>query len=949
MVSHKNVSLCFYNCSTILNLSYKFVLTFVALLFVSNSYAQLFTTDLDAEYSFISSNKNKLWQKDSSSLAAVFNKLWEFEKKDTGKVSILHIGDSHIQAGFFTESIRNNLHHAFSCGTQERALLFPYSLAHTNGPLNYGVKYTGDWYACKSAKEDGPKGIAALSAYTLSDTSTVKIYAPNPQKESYCFDEVQVFYQNDSNNYKLNVSAHNSELNRESTDSSKRSITFQFNDLSDTLYLELIKDSSKTKAPFYLMGLSLRNNLPGISYSEMGKNGAKVKSFLNNPNFIPQLNAYHPDLVVVSLGTNDVFQKDFDRDLFFEQYDSLIWNVKIAAPKANIILSTPPDFKKHKLYNVPNIIKARKAILDLAQLYNCAVWDMYGVMGGNNSIDIWYKHQLVAYDKVHFNAKGYALLGQLFSNAFLKAYEDYSAPLRNDTLYLNKGPKWKESIVQFFTYQADEPWLYSNADFWLFFAFVLVVFAFIYDRTKLRSLFLLLFSLYFYYKSSGFYFSILLFSTFVDYWIGNKIYAATLKKHKKWWLALAVTINLLILGIFKYSYFVIDHLNALLGTDYKVLNFFSLGFNQIFGSNYNIHEIFLPVGISFFTFQTISYSVDLYRERIKPARNIIDFGFFVSFFPQLVAGPIVRSNEFIPQIHQKYSLSHQQLSRAILLILGGLIKKVVISDYLSVQLVDRVFDNPSSFTGLENLSAIYAYAIQIYCDFSAYSDIAIALAILLGFSLPDNFNSPYKALNISDFWRRWHMSLSRWLKDYLYISLGGNRKGKLRTYVNLMITMLLGGIWHGAHLKFFYWGMLHGIGLVGHKLFIALFPKLGKNNNFILNLFSGLLTFHFVCFAWLFFRASELSTVSAMLQQIQHHFYLDGAFLQQFIGSYYGVLWVLLLAFTVHFLPKSFWHKASILLQKSSYLGYFIVIVITVLFIYQFKSKDVLPFIYFYF
>ena len=208
---------------------------------------------------------------------------------------------------------------------------------------------------------------------------------------------------------------------------------------------------------------------------------------------------------------------------------------------------------------------------------------------------------------------------------------------------------------------------------------------------------------------------------------------------------------------------------------------------------------------------------------MEPVRNIIDFGFYVSFFPHLVAGPIVRASVFIPQIYQEFKLSKHEFSHALYMISKGLIKKIIISNFIALNLVDRVFDAPSIYSGFENLLAIYGYGLQIYCDFSGYTDIAIGVALILGFRLPVNFNSPYKAKSITDFWKRWHISLSQWLRDYLYISLGGNRKGKIRTYLNLMITMLLGGLWHGASLRFIIWGGLHGIGLVINKIWNSIF------------------------------------------------------------------------------------------------------------------------------
>ena len=269
-----------------------------------------------------------------------------------------------------------------------------------------------------------------------------------------------------------------------------------------------------------------------------------------------------------------------------------------------------------------------------------------------------------------------------------------------------------------------------------------------------------------------------------------------------------MAVNLGMLAYFKYTNFLIDIANQMFGQ----------GFMQF-------QNIFLPVGISFFVFQSMSYTIDIYRGQLKPLDNWCDYLFYLSFFPQLVAGPIVRARDFIPQIRQNpIVVTREMFGTGVFLILTGLFKKAIISDYISLNFVDRIFDEPLLYSGFECLAGIYGYALQIYCDFSGYSDMAIGIALLLGFRFPKNFDAPYKSATITEFWRRWHISLSTWLRDYLYISLGGNRKGKLRTYGNLFITMLLGGLWHGAAVRFILWGALHGAALALHKLWMAVVP-----------------------------------------------------------------------------------------------------------------------------
>ena len=328
-----------------------------------------------------------------------------------------------------------------------------------------------------------------------------------------------------------------------------------------------------------------------------------------------------------------------------------------------------------------------------------------------------------------------------------------------------------------------------------------------------------LFSLYFYYKSSGVWFGLLVFTATSDFLIAQVMSRTEGVNRKKWLVVLSLCINLGMLGYFKYFNFLRELGASLLqeiGVWFHYAPWQSLEVEHL--------NIFLPVGISFFTFQSISYVIDVYRGKIKPLGRWIDYLFYVSFFPQLVAGPIVRARDFIPQIYREPMVSRAEFGEGLFLILCGLIKKCVISDYISMNFVDRVFDAPTLYTGVENLIGVYGYTLQIYCDFSGYSDMAIGIALLLGFRFNINFDSPYQSATITEFWRRWHISLSSWLKDYLYISLGGNRKGRIRTYINLFLTMLLGGLWHGASVRFILWGALHGVSLAIHKALMAAFP-----------------------------------------------------------------------------------------------------------------------------
>lgn len=439
----------------------------------------------------------------------------------------------------------------------------------------------------------------------------------------------------------------------------------------------------------------------------------------------------------------------------------------------------------------------------------------------------------------------------------------------------------RQFLGKVFAFNPESPLLFTQFYFWAFFAVVFAIFSLVHQRRMLRNLFLFASSSFFYYKTSGLCLLILWFCTCSDYLIAKRIDRGRKEGARKAWVALSVTVNLLLLAFFKYSYFVTDLVNTIFGTDFGVFNIFAYAGNQLAGSDlrfvgegaeavlqslnrFSVDRIILPVGISFYIFQTISYTMDVYRRRVRPVNNLIDYGFYVSFFPQLVAGPIVRASDFIPQIYKPFHLSRRQFGIAVFWILNGLAKKIILSDYLAVNFIDRVFSNPTMYSGFENLSALFAYSLQVYADFSGYTDIAIGVAMLMGFYLPRNFNSPYKASNAGNFWKRWHISLSRWLQDYLYIPLGGSRKATFGTYffmflismiavalsrslwvlivlvlvfgislirtigkpqerlrvttnMNSMNTMLIGGLWHGASLNFVIWGGLNGLGCVIYK------------------------------------------------------------------------------------------------------------------------------------
>lgn len=487
-----------------------------------------------------------------------------------------------------------------------------------------------------------------------------------------------------------------------------------------------------------------------------------------------------------------------------------------------------------------------------------------------------------------------------------------------------------DTIRDILTYNPAEPMIFSSGVFLWLFAGFFFVYMLLQKKTTARLLFVLLFSYYFYYKSSGTYFFLLAIVTISDFLIARLMSAASAKALKKCLLVLSLLVDLGLLCYFKYT------------------NFFGGIIASLTGGHFEPLDIFLPVGISFFTFQSLSYTIDVFRGEIKPLSNLLDYAFYVSFFPQLVAGPIVRAKDFIPQIRKPLFVSEEMLGRAVFLIASGLFKKTVISDYISINFVDRVFDNPLLYSGIENLMAVYGYTLQIYCDFSGYSDMAIGIALLLGFHFNVNFNSPYKSASVTEFWHRWHISLSSWLRDYLYISLGGNRKGKIRQYFNLIITMFLGGLWHGAAWNFVLWGMLHGIALAVHKAFRTILGrKKGDESHGWKRFFAAIITFHFVCFCWIFFRNSDFTSSVDMISQIVNNF--SPQLLPQLVDGYWFVFALMSLGYLLHFVPDSWERQCVRFVTWLPLIGKALLLIAVIYIVIQMKSAEIQPFIYFQF
>jgi alginate O-acetyltransferase complex protein AlgI len=531
-----------------------------------------------------------------------------------------------------------------------------------------------------------------------------------------------------------------------------------------------------------------------------------------------------------------------------------------------------------------------------------------------------------------------------------------------------------EAFWRQFLYDEKNPLLFNNGFFVFFFAVFIALYYSFRNKFNIRRYIFCAFSLYFFYKASGYFVGLVVVSAIVDFILSNAIYRQQHKVKRKLLLICSIVFNLGLLFYFKYT------------------NFFISVSNDLFQTGFNPLNLLLPVGISFYTFENLSYTMDVYRGEFAPAKKFSDYLLFLSFFPKLVMGPIVRAHDFVPQINKPYVISETDFAKGFYLIISGLFKKLVISDYITLNFVNYVFDDPSRYTGLENLFAVYGYAVVIYCDFSGYSDVAIGIARWLGFHIPTNFLSPYQSKNITEFWRRWHISLSSWLRDYLYIPLGGNRKGSVGTWIfsalfftgvflagkhllemnwwqatilaasilllfllpaiikkekrgvaanmNLLTTMLLGGFWHGASWNFIIWGSLHGISLAVHKIWMLMTGKAFArvNNKWWYNAIAILITFHFVCFCWIFFKASDYDTALSMIHQIRNDFSLT--VWPAFANNYWSVLIMMAVAYIIHAIPDTYADQVIARFRRIPLVAYLLVFFAFVILYGYFKSAE---------
>ena len=482
-------------------------------------------------------------------------------------------------------------------------------------------------------------------------------------------------------------------------------------------------------------------------------------------------------------------------------------------------------------------------------------------------------------------------------------------------------PTLWHNVSKMLSYDSAQPLMPTSGLFWVLFMLFLPVYALIKNRKAMMMIFVIAFGLFISYKSSGWLALLLLFTTTVDWKLALLIHRG--KPHLRkllMWTSIAVSVG--VLGFFKYG------------------NFILLNWHALIGGNFQPMDLVLPLGISFYTFKSISYVVDVYKGKVEPTTSWLEYAFYLSFFPSLIAGPITRAASFLPQIKANRPATKPEIYQGLWQVLIGLIKKAVIADYFA-QYTSITFGLAAG-QGVPLLLGAIVFSWQLYCDFAGYSDIAIGIGRIMGYDLGVNFDFPFRSLNITEMWHRWHITLSTWLRDYIYIPLGGNRRGKSRQYINLFITMLVGGLWHGAAWTFVIWGTLHGIALCIHK---AMRPLLNRiTDTTTVKVFSILITFTFWTFTLIVFRAESLHDVGTILHDIGANWEFS-----QFnaIFTQRKLLCALLLLITVfHYLPQRFYTKAEKFFVNSPWIIKLMVFLTVVQLITAFATEEVQPFIY---
>ncbi len=872
---------------------------------------------------------------DNAFLKRFFLKLKKLEKGKSDKVRVLHYGDSLIWGDCFSIVVKRRFQEDFGDGGRGIVPVIetlPTTLRdHENRTDASRFRYYRTCHEFRSADgfkmepEVNPRlGFTGESAVPLTAGATVRYEKPAGLNE---WERIQVYlraplYGSAGNEeYTVTVKTEQSSHEKEILLGPGGFGTADF-ETAPTGVLEIGVRDRGGELP-YIDAVNLETER-GVAYStvvRMGTHLAWLKS-IPRERLAAGLGKLNPDMIIFQYGVNEAASirgyPEFSVDDFRRQLEEILRLFKEILPETDILLIGPPERMLVLDGNpVPfsETLEVREIQKETARAMSIAFFDTYGFLGGEGHMKNLVARGLAMDDYTHLTIPGGKLAADGFYDTLMGAY-------RGNQQARTLAPV-KQAIEDEEVNRAIQ---FNSRAYAYFLILVLAAGLALLRFPQVRFAFLILASYYFYATWKIWPLALLVFSTVIDYTLAIMIHRAQ-KNGKKGTAFLVVSLasNLGLLFMFKYADFFSGMVNNLL-EGYGV------------GAGIPLINTVLPVGISFYTFQTLSYTIDVWRGELGPERNFLKFALFVTFFPQLVAGPIVRAKQFLPALRDRarhFMVTHRHFSAGIFLIFTGLVKKMA-ADWLAVNIIDRVYANPGMFTSAETLAAVYAYGIQIYGDFSGYTDIAIGSAMLLGFNLVENFRRPYAAVSVSDFWRRWHISLGSWFRDYLYISLGGNRG---RVHFNLLVTMVLCGLWHGAGTQFLLWGVFHGVLLVIEG---ALKINKGDEPGGFPRALRVFVTLHLVLFGWIIFRSDTWETFTGILNSLTE--FSAGA---PNIGS--ALVSVILFAYGYHFTPIAWRERLTNIWKEQPAIIQGIAAAVLTLVVYNLAVTGGRPFIYFQF
>ena len=820
-----------------------------------------------------------------------YDKLYDLEKNKNRVVRILHFGDSIIWADIITSRLKTKFQENFGDGGRGAVPVF-FKLERAF--LNHGNPTSESAFLREKAKPWGsPNHNIGFLGESFLPVSQYSTSVQQIGKNQVLWNKAGlILRQKDTlpdltSEVSINISHKDGRLVQKEYISKDKCEKFEY----------AIPSSDKVSFSFegtvnlpYIDTLILESEY-GISYSPVSVMGLELNDQLisDEDKFECGMRKFNPDLIILQYGVNESqnmwLSSQRNPEFYIKSTKKVLSRFKDKVKNSDMLVIGPVERIRPDVYGnfitMPEMMKIREIYKNAAKEHQIAFYDSFLAMGGQGKSRELFLKGIIQQDRTHLTRPGGDYLADLFFVDFYNQYQKYLG-YQNTLLEKKKETEKKENnrAVNF-----------TSKAYFYFFSIVFISVVIIRKIPYLKIIFLLIYSYYFYMSWNIYPIALLLISTVTDYFFALKIQSLRQQgSNGKIYLYLSLIINLGLLYIFKYFNFSIEIFNNLI----SILSD-SSGFDKL--------EILLPVGISFYTFQTLSYTIDVYNGKMLAENNFIKFGLYVTFFPQLVAGPIVRANHFLPFMNifsRHFFPTHEKFSIGVFLIFCGLFKKLG-ADWMGSNLIDRVYSTPEMYSSLEIVFAIYGYAFQIYGDFSGYTDIAIGSAMILGFNLSTNFDRPYQSSSITEFWRRWHISLGSWFRDYLYIPLGGNRSN---TYFNLLITMFLCGLWHGASYNFVLWGIYHGLFLILERKFsYPLDLNFQKETSFriiLLNFYSLLnfknlenklhlitpnikryfniiftqvirifVTFHIVVLGWILFRMESLDGILKMGEIIQ--------------------------------------------------------------------------------